>query len=206
MEGPRIHSTDAAGPQASVWGAPPADPEATLAAWIAAEQALRARQAPPGVSGVSRLAAEAGRDFLESMRTRALPTPPIGDTLGFVLMEVDAGRVVFQGTPALAHYNPIGTVHGGWIATLLDSAVGCAIHSALPRGSGYTTLELKVNYLKAVTDRVPRLRAEGRVVTVSRRVAVAEGRLHDAAGRLYALATTTCLVFPLPAEGTGTVS
>jgi uncharacterized protein (TIGR00369 family) len=206
MEAPRIDPAENTGPQASVLDAPPADPEATLAAWIAAEQALRARQAAPGVSPASRLAAEAGRDFLERMRTGALPTPPIGDTLGFVLMEVDAGRVVFQGAPAFAHYNPIGTVHGGWIATLLDSAVGCAIHSALPKGTGYTTLELKVNYLKAVTDRVPRLRAEGKVVTVSRRVAVAEGRLHDASGRLYALATTTCLVFPMPAEGAGAVS
>lgn len=152
------------------------------------------------------VAAMSGLDAMLALRDGHLPPPPIAQTMNFRLTEVEPGRVVFVCEPGGEHYNPIGTVHGGWIATLLDSAVGCAIHSALPRGSGYTTLELKVNYLKAVTDRVPRLRAEGRVVTVSRRVAVAEGRLHDAAGRLYALATTTCLVFPLPAEGTGTVS
>lgn len=179
---------------------------ASLAEWLEHERAVRARIAAPGVSTPAQLAALDGLDFLERMRDGGLPVPPIGATLDFVPVEFDKGRAVFQGAPAFAHYNPIGTVHGGWIATLLDSAVGCAVHSALPRGTGYTTLELKVNYVKAVTDTVPRVRAEGKVVSLSRRIGVAEGRLFDAAGRLYALATTTCLVFPMPVSDGATVS
>ena len=110
-------------------------------------------------------------------------------------VEVGDGHAVFQGEPQFKHYNPLGTVHGGWFATLLDSAVGCAVHSSLPAGKAYTTLELKVNIVRALTDQVPLVRAEGRVVHGGKQVATAEGRLVGPDGRLYAHASTTCLVF-----------
>jgi uncharacterized protein (TIGR00369 family) len=119
----------------------------------------------------------------------------IGDTLQFRLVEVDDGRAVFSGIPGPHAYNPIGTVHGGYAATLLDSACGCAVHSMLGPTQGYTTLELKVAYHKAMTADTGRVRAEGRVVTIGRRTAFAEARIIDAEGRLYASATSTLLVF-----------
>jgi uncharacterized protein (TIGR00369 family) len=119
----------------------------------------------------------------------------IGDTLQFRLVEVDDGEVVFAGVPGRHAYNPIGTVHGGYAATLLDSACGCAVHSKLAPNQGYTTLELKVAYHKAMTADTGLVRAEGRVVTIGRRAAFAEARIVDAQGRLYASATSTLLVF-----------
>jgi uncharacterized protein (TIGR00369 family) len=105
---------------------------------------------------------------------------------------------VFQGRPQRRHYNPLGTVHGGWFATLLDSAVGCAIHATLPAGKGYTTLELKVNMVRPLNDGVPLVRAEGKVIHAGRQVATAEGRIVGPDGKLYAHATTTCLIFDHP--------
>jgi uncharacterized protein (TIGR00369 family) len=121
--------------------------------------------------------------------------PGIGVTLGFKLVELDEGRVVFAGTPGRHVYNPIGTVHGGYAATLLDSACGCAVHSRLGADQGYTTLELKIAYHKAMTAETGEVFAEGKVVTLGRRAAFAEATLKDAAGRLYASATSTLLVF-----------
>jgi uncharacterized protein (TIGR00369 family) len=127
-----------------------------------------------------------------------MPPAPIGAVVDMVPVEASAGRVVFQGQPDRRFYNPIGSVHGGWIATLMDSAVGCAVHSSLAAGQGFTTLELKVNFLRAVTDATGPLRAEGRTIHLGRQTALADGQLYDAAGRVYAHATTTCLVFALP--------
>jgi uncharacterized protein (TIGR00369 family) len=124
-----------------------------------------------------------------------LPPPPITTTLRFRLAEASLGHAEFQGTPAFEHYNPLGGVHGGWMATLLDSCVGCAVHTLLPPGKAYTTLELKVNFVKGLTDRVPLVRAVGRVIHAGNRVATAEGRLVGADGTLFAHATTTCLIF-----------
>ena len=121
--------------------------------------------------------------------------PGIGKTLGFSVVELEEGRVVFGGHPDESVYNPIGTVHGGYAATLLDSAVGCAVHSALKAGQGYTTLELKVAYHRPMTKDTGPVRAEGKVIQVGRRAAFAEGRLTDLEGRLYATATSTLLVF-----------
>ena len=120
--------------------------------------------------------------------------PGIGRTMGFAISTVEEGFVAFEGTPDESVYNPIGTVHGGYAATLLDSACGCAVHSKLAPGQGYTTLELKVAYHKAMTSRTGRVRAEGRVVSLGRRAAFAEGRLVDAEGRLYASASSTLLI------------
>ena len=120
--------------------------------------------------------------------------PGIGVSLDFTLIEVDIGRAVFEGTPGLHAYNPIGMVHGGYAATLLDSACGCAVHASLSATQKYTTLELKVAYHKALTNQTGAVRAEGHVISLGRRVAFAEAKLIDASGRLYASATSTLLV------------
>ena len=120
--------------------------------------------------------------------------PGIAVSLDFALTEVDTGYAVFEGTPGPHAYNPIGMVHGGYAATLLDSACGCAVHSQLRAGQSYTTLELKIAYHKALTSESGPLRAEGRVLSMGRRAAFAEGKLFDASGRLFASATSTLLV------------
>jgi len=142
-------------------------------------------------------AALSGLEQLRAVFDPAHPdrAPGIGKTLGFTVLEMEEGRVVFSGAPDERVYNPLGTVHGGYAATLLDSAVGCAVHSTLQAGQGYTTLELKVAYHRAMTKDTGPVRAEGRVVKAGRRAAFAEGRLTDAQGRLYATATSTLLVF-----------
>jgi uncharacterized protein (TIGR00369 family) len=123
--------------------------------------------------------------------------PPIAETLGFRLVDVEPGFAVFEGEPGRPVYNPIGSVHGGYAATLLDSACGCAAHSRLDPGQGYTTLELKVAYHRALTEMSGRVRAEGRLLSFGRRAAFAEAKLTDAAGRLCASATSTLLIFEL---------
>ncbi|HEY8605825.1 MAG TPA: PaaI family thioesterase [Noviherbaspirillum sp.] len=168
-----------------------------LAQWQADEAAVRPALLPPGVATREQLRERTGIAFLEDIKRGVLPPAPIAALLDFVPILADHGRMVFQGTPGPQHYNPIGMVHGGYAATLLDSCVGCAIHSVLPAGKGYSTLELKVNYIRALTDKTGPVRAEGRVINVGNQVAVAEGRITDVQGRLYAHATTTCLVFPI---------
>jgi len=148
--------------------------------------------------------AMAGLDYLQAILRGALPPPPIMALVGFGLREVESGRVVMALTPGEHHYNPLGSVHGGIAATLLDSVMGCAVHSTLPKGRGYTTVEIKVNYLRAMTAGLGEVRAEGKIIQVGGRIAMAEGRLTDREGRLYAAGTTTCLVFdlpPMPAAG-----
>ena len=135
-----------------------------------------------------------GLAALRAMVEGGEPQPPITQTMDFALVEVSEGRAVFAMMPAEYHYNPIGVVHGGVAATLLDSAMGCAVNSALPAGTSYTTLEIKVNYLRPLTMKTGLVRAEGTVVHQGRRMAVAEGRLLDSKGKLYATASTTCLI------------
>lgn len=149
---------------------------------------MNAATSPAELSGLEQLRAA----FDPERPERA---PGIGKTLGFTVIEMEEGRVVFGGHPDESVYNPIGTVHGGYAATLLDSAVGCAVHSALKAGQGYTTLELKVAYHRPMTKNTGPVRAEGRVVQLGRRAAFAEGRLVDERDRLYATATSTLLVF-----------
>jgi uncharacterized protein (TIGR00369 family) len=151
------------------------------------------------------LTAEAGRtmaglDLMRALRDGTVPPPPVIDLVGISLTEVDAGRVVMNLTPAEYHYNPFGTMHGGILATLLDSVMACAVHTTLPKGRGSTSLEIKVNYVRAVTHASGELSAEGKIVHGGNRSAVAEGRVVDAKGRLCATASTTCLVFDLPAS------
>lgn len=169
--------------------------EETVARWEEEEAAVRARLAnAPGIARPEQIAGRTGLEMLEGILAGELPPPPIGHTLDFVILRIERGLAVFQGRPRLAHYNPLGMVHGGWVTTLLDSAMGFAVHSMLPAGRGYTTLELKVNFVRAVTEAVPLVRAEGRLVHGGRQVAVAEGRLVGPDGKLYAHATTTCLI------------
>lgn len=136
----------------------------------------------------------AGIDFLRAIRDGKLPHPPICALLGYRLVEVEPGRAVFEITAGERHYNPIGVVHGGIAMTLLDSAMGCAVQTRMPAGGGYTTLEAKTNLVRAVTMETGPLRAIGSVVHLGRRVATAEARLEDRAGKLYAHASTTCIV------------
>jgi uncharacterized protein (TIGR00369 family) len=149
-----------------------------------------------GVVAPDVLLSHDGLAFLRGIIAGTQPNPPISETLGFHLAEADPGRAVFTCVPEFRHYNPIGSVHGGLAATLLDSALGCAIFTTLKRGDGWTTLELKLNFVRAMTKDTGLVRAEGRVIHRGRTVATSEGDLKDASGKLYAHATTTCMIFP----------
>jgi uncharacterized protein (TIGR00369 family) len=171
------------------------DTAQTLARWEAEEAERRKMMTASGVARPEQVAGLTGMQVFERMFSGELPYPPIGETLDFLPIEIEPGRAVFQGRPLFRHYNPLGMVHGGWIATLLDSCVGCAVHSTLPAGKAYTTAELKVNFVRAVTTRVPLLRAIGSVIHGGNRMATADGRLVGPDGKLYAHATTTCFIF-----------
>lgn len=144
--------------------------------------------APPRLDGIEQLRA------MKAEGRRA----PIIETMGLELVEIDDGVAVFEGTPDRRFYNPLGSVHGGYAATLLDSACGIAVHTRITADQGYTTLELKVSYLRSLSEQSGRVRAEGRVVSMGRRAAFSEGKLYDGEGRLCATATSTLLVFDLP--------
>lgn len=135
-----------------------------------------------------------GLEMLRAMADGELPAPPIAALLGYGASEFDEGRAVFEGEMGEQHYNPMGVVHGGVAATLLDTALACAIHTRLPITTAYTTLELKVNYIRPVTAATGKVRAIGEVIHVGQRTATADGRLEDSEGRLLAHATTTCLL------------
>ena len=135
-----------------------------------------------------------GIEYLRALQAGELPSPPFAVLMGIWMTEVSEGRVVFAAEPGEYHYNPLGTVHGGVMATLLDSALGCAVQSLLPAGTSYTTLELKVNYLRPVTTKTGMVYAEGKIIHLGGRIATAEARLTDAAGKLYAHGTTTCII------------
>lgn len=177
-----------------------ASPQDTLARWLAEDEALRARHAgrPAAPVPPESVRGRPGLDVLRDMIDGRVPAPPIAQALDFVLAHVEPGVAVFQGRPGAAFLNPMGGLHGGWYATLLDSCVGCAVHTTMPAGRAYTTLELKLNIVRAIGPEVPLVRAEGRVVHGGSQVATAEGRLVGPDGKLYAHATTTCLVFDLP--------
>lgn len=150
-----------------------------------------------GVVPLSTLKSMSGLDFLQAMVDGRLPRAPMGATLNFGPVAVSKGFFAFEGTPGPQHYNPIGTVHGGYAATLLDSCMGCAVQSTLAQGFGYTTLEFKINFLRGMTIDTGMVRAEGTVISSGRRVATADGRLLDSQGRILATGTTTCLIMEL---------
>jgi len=170
-------------------------PEDVLTAWQARDAEVRTRVKGFGLPRMSDVTGRTGLQVFEAMMAGEIVAPPISKTLDFLVVEASAGRVVFQGRPHFDHYNPLGTVHGGWIATLLDSAVACSIHTMLPLGKTYTTLELKVNYVKGLTEKVPLVRAIGEVIHCGGRTGTSEGRLVGPDGTLFAHATTTCLIF-----------
>lgn len=139
---------------------------------------------------------ESGLDFLQGMLAGRHPHPPMCEAMGFHFLLVEHGRVRLEGLPEFRHYNPIGTVHGGFAATVLDTATGAAVFTTLAKGESWTTLELKLNFVRPMTQETGPVHAEGRVIHRGRSVATSEGDLKDAAGRLYAHATTTCMIFP----------
>jgi uncharacterized protein (TIGR00369 family) len=173
----------------------------SAAAWREQEALVRARLAAgpgPGVAKREQVAGMTGLQQMQAALEGELPHASIGRTMNFVIIDIAPGRAVFQGTPTNEHLNPMGTVHGGWYATLLDSAVGCAVHTMMPVGRAYTTAELSVNLVRGATPNGEPLRAIGQVIHCGRQLATAEGRIVDASGKVYAHATTTCLVFDLP--------
>ena len=190
---------------------PPAQPSTgssnaatpTAEQWQAQRDAVHARMLAgggrPGVARPDQVAGLSGLAVMQAMLAGALPYPTIAETLDFSMVEIEGGLAVFQGTPQIAHYNPLGSVHGGWYATLLDSALGCAVHTTVPAGYSYTTAELSVNIVRAASTKTGPLRAIGRVLHSGRQLATAEARIVGPDGKLYAHGTTTCLVFALKA-------
>ncbi|MEM7797864.1 MAG: PaaI family thioesterase [Chloroflexota bacterium] len=136
-----------------------------------------------------------GLEYMTAIMEGRLPAAPIAAPFGMALTKVSEGHVVFEATPAEYHYNPLGTVHGGMAATLLDSSLACCIHTMLPAGVGYTTLEIKVNYIRAMTAKTGPVRCIGTVIHVGRTTATSEAKLLDSTGKLYAHGSTTCLIF-----------
>jgi uncharacterized protein (TIGR00369 family) len=153
-----------------------------------------------GVVPISVLASRPGLDFVRGIFDGSLPQPPIMQTVEPFDCTAEAGSVVLHSVPGLRHYNPIGSVHGGYAAILLDSAMGLAVHSMCPQGIGYTTLEFKISFIKGTTKDSGVVRTEGKTLSFGRRAATAEARIIDGKGKLLAHATTTCLVFELPKQ------
>jgi uncharacterized protein (TIGR00369 family) len=178
-------------------------PEQTREQWNEERSAVMARMlaggGKPGLARPEMVAGKTGLEVMQAILAGELPFPHIAETLDFSLIEVAPGKAVFQGTPQLKHYNPLGSVHGGWYATLLDSALGCAVHTMMPAGRAYTTAELSLNIVRAASHKTGPLRAIGSVIHCGRQLATAEARIVGSDGKLYAHATTTCLVFEVPA-------
>ena len=173
---------------------------AVLQEWIAEGDARDEimMRAGPGIATPQQWAGKTGLEQMQAMLDGLLPFAPIARTLDFSLIRVAPGKALFQGRPGPQHFNPMGGVHGGWFATLLDSALGCAVHTLMPAGRGYTTAELSVKFVRGLGPQVGRVRAEGTVLHCGKQLATAEARLFGPDGTLFAHATTTCLVFDLP--------
>jgi uncharacterized protein (TIGR00369 family) len=164
------------------------NPEATRTRLLTWQDPLESVAAAAGLSGL---------DYLRKITAGEIPPPPIAVTLNFAMVSVDRGAAAFEGQPGEEHYNPIGVVHGGYAATLLDSALGCAVHTTLEVGEAYTTLTLEAKFVRPITRDTGTVRASAEVVHRGRRQATSEGTLIDAAnGKLLAHATSTCMVIP----------
>ena len=149
------------------------------------------------LDGTADLAVHSGIELLRRLLDGLYPAPPIAALMNFTITEVDSGRVVFRGLPGERHLNPLGGVHGGWAATIMDSALGCCVHSTLEPGEGYATVELKVNLTRPITPRTGLVTCTGTVVNRGRTIAVSEARLTDKDGKLLAFGTETCSIFPV---------
>jgi uncharacterized protein (TIGR00369 family) len=175
-------------------GASPEVIATTLARWQADEATVRARLAPAGLSRPEQVAGLSGLEIFHAISAGELPAVPIGETVDIWPMGFGPGWFVFQGRPSARFFNPMGSIHGGWIATILDSALGCCVQTTVPVGGTYTTAELKVSYLRALTPAVPLVRAVAQIINAGRRLGFAEARLLGPDGKVYAHATTTCLI------------
>jgi uncharacterized protein (TIGR00369 family) len=142
-----------------------------------------------------------GIEFLTRLRDKGLPAPPFAEVADIWITEITAGRVVFEAIPSARFYNPLGTVHGGWISTLLDSAMGCAVHSMMKAGQAYTTVDLAVSFVRPVFEKTGKLKCEGTALHVGGRVATALGKVWDQGGTLIAHGSETCLVMNVPGAG-----
>ncbi|MCX7892894.1 MAG: PaaI family thioesterase [Burkholderiales bacterium] len=171
--------------------------DVTRAQWLAQFESAPARKSPAGTSAVATIRSMSGLDFIRAITEGRLPHPPMADAINFCFLEAAKGHVTMLGLPLAGHYNPIGSVHGGWACTLLDSCMACSVQTMLAAGQGYTTVELKVNLTRAISSESGPLRAEGRVINAGRTIATAEGRLVGPDGKLYAHGTTTCLILGL---------
>ncbi len=152
----------------------------------------------PGITPFEQLEGKTGREILEGMMMGALPYPPMNDIMNMTLLEVGDGYALFQGIPLPQHYNPAGTVHGGWFATLVDSALGCAVQSTLPPARTYATVELSTHIVRPASHRTGPLRASARVIHDGSLLITAETRVEDESGRLYAHATAICMPLDRP--------
>lgn len=150
-----------------------------------------------GLLSIEKVRALAGIDLFKGLCDGSLPMAPMFQAMGFHITDVSVGSLAFTYEPTPRHYNPLGTVHGGIAAALLDSAMGCSIHTMLKPGLGYTTLEIKVNYVRPMTEKTGPVRALGRVISMGSRIATSEGRVTDTSGKLLAHGTTTCMIFPI---------
>ena len=171
-----------------------------LSTWLADEaKAMAIYEAGAGIGTATRdqIAGMTGLQMMQAIMRGELPAAPIGKTLDFCLVHLEEGRTIFQGTPLAKHFNPLGTIHGGWTSTLLDSALGCAVHTKMPVGRAYTTAELNVHMVRAITPKVERVRAIAEVLHCGRQLATAQAKLVGPDGTLYAHATCTCLVFEM---------
>lgn len=142
-----------------------------------------------------------GIELFDMMIAGEIPRPSMGHTLNFYLAKAEIGRVTFKGTPTSDHYNPMGTVHGGWPSAILDSALGCCVHTTLPAGMAYTTVEFKVNLVRPLFEHSGEVICEGKVIHVGRTIATSEATLKTAEGKLIAHGTETCAIFPLGSKG-----
>ncbi len=147
--------------------------------------------------GATKALEMSGLEYIQAMQNGSIPGPPVMHTVGFRIKSVEPGKAVFAFTPSEFHYNPIGTVHGGIISTILDSALGCAVHSLLPVGKAYTTLELKVNFLKAIVKGDDEFLAVGRVIHSGSKTALVEAQLVDKNNKVYAHSVSTCLIMDI---------
>jgi len=167
------------------------------AGWEAAGAEARARRLPATVLPVALLREQSAFEILNDLLAGKVAGPPFAELLDYDLIEAAPGRVVFQGTPDRRHYNPFGTAHGGYVTAMLDSAAFFALMTKVPKGQGMTTLEIKVNFVRAITAQTGPIRAEGSVVNLGRTIGVGESRLIDARGTLLAYASTTCMVLTI---------
>ncbi|HMO34960.1 MAG TPA: PaaI family thioesterase [Gemmatales bacterium] len=172
-----------------------------LEQWLAQEEAQRQRTSHgpgPGILDPAIVKQLTGMELIQGILNGTLPHAALAKTLDFLMLEAEPGRTLFQGAPSEKHLNPMGVIHGGWFASILDSALGCAIITRMEPGQAFTTVELSVNIVRALSPAIQRVRAEAQVLHCGRQLATAEARLTGPDGKLYAHATTTCLVYKVP--------